>query len=151
MQNTGELVIYIGIGFIAVSVITFIIYRILYAFAFNKVADYAQVTMNILCMIFITGGVMAFYGDSLRVSMSKDALVNLNEQNISYSELTKAQRKNIDCAMLDLRGLEDKEKAKQYIPAFERYWFEKSISEGLSEEDSKQRTKEYVSEILKTK
>ncbi|MBC1572113.1 hypothetical protein HCJ25_10595 [Listeria sp. FSL L7-1426] len=137
IQNTGELMMYIGGALVLAYPIGVLIINILRSSTKGRFRPTS--TMGIVLGLCVVAGiVLMFVGDSYRKDISKDVMVSYYEKNIPYEDLTKAQRKNIDVSMIDISKMNRAgEDISKYLPALEKYMYEFYISEGIPEKDAK--------------
>ncbi|EQC0677037.1 hypothetical protein ACY2DU_001798 [Listeria innocua] len=137
IQNTGELMMYIGGALVLVYPLGVLIINILRSSTKGRFRPTS--TMGIVLGLCVVAGiVLIFVGDSYRKDISKDVMVSYYEKNIPYDDLTKAQRKNIDASIIDIsKKSKAGEDVSKYVPALEKYMYESYISNGISEKDAK--------------
>ncbi|GLC78595.1 hypothetical protein [Lacrimispora brassicae] len=133
VQNTGELIIYIGAAmslcaFVGLFVCNFVTSR---WFPFTN-------TMGIVIMLMFFGGIILFFvGDSYRKDISKDVMLSYYENNIDYEDLTQAQRKNISVSIVDISNMRrNGADVSKYLPALKKYMFSYYLSNGSSKEEA---------------
>ncbi|ECL7896402.1 TPA: hypothetical protein LWI60_000295 [Listeria innocua] len=137
IQNTGELMMYIGGALVLVYPLGVLIINILRSSTKGRFRPTS--TMGIVLGLCVVAGiVLIFVGDSYRKDISKDVMVSYYEKNIPYDDLTKSQRKNIDASMINISKMNKAgEDVSKYVPALEKYMYESYISNGISEKDAK--------------
>ncbi|MDT0017513.1 hypothetical protein QJV03_10000 [Listeria swaminathanii] len=137
IQNTGELMMYLGGALVLAYPIGVLIINILHSSTKGRFRPTS--TMGIVLGLCVVAGiVLMFVGDSYRKDISKDVMVSYYEKNIPYEDLTKAQRKNIDASLININKMRRSgEDVSKYLPALEKYMYEFYIYEGIPEKDAK--------------
>ncbi|EAD7213932.1 TPA_asm: hypothetical protein GYZ23_09900 [Listeria monocytogenes] len=145
IQNTGELMMYIGGALVLVYPLGVLIVNILRSSTKGRFRPTS--TMGIVLGLCVVAGiVLIFVGDSYRKDISKDVMVSYYEKNIPYKGLTKAQRKNISVSVINISKMNKAgEDVSKYVPALEKYMYESYIADGISEKDAKS----YMESFLK--
>ncbi|EAF5666963.1 hypothetical protein [Listeria innocua] len=136
IQNTGELMMYIGVALCLVYPIGLIVIHTLRRSTRGKFRITSTMGL-VLGLIFVAGIVLFFVGDSYRKDVSKDVMISYYEKNMAYDDLTSAQKKNIEVSIVEVKKMhESGEDISKYLPALNKFVIEEYASKGLPKENA---------------